>query len=74
MIIAIIANDRLGKKVRVLCNDKVTISDVKEIIVYKIGTKAEEIIIKRSYRICNDHLTLQDYEINYGLCLELYYR
>lgn len=74
MIIAITVNDRLGKKVRLLCNEDDTISDVKKIIAYKTGTRAEKIILKKWYTIFKDHLTLDDYEIGDGTNLELYYQ
>lgn len=72
-MIAITVNDRLGKKVRLLCNEDDTIGDIKKVIAYKTGTKAEKIILKKWYTIFKDHITLQDYEIGDGTNLELYY-
>lgn len=73
-MIAITVNDRLGKKVRILCNEDDTIGDIKKVLAYKTGTKAERIILKRWYTIYKDHITLQDYEIGDGTNLDLYYQ
>jgi len=73
-MIAITVNDRLGKKVRVLCNEDDTIGDIKKVIAIKTGTKAERIILKKWYTIFKDHITLEDYEIGDGTNLELYYQ
>jgi len=51
IMIAITVNDRLGKKVRVLCNEDDTIGDIKKVIAIKTGTKAERIILKKWYTI-----------------------
>lgn len=73
-MIGITVNDRLGKKVRLICNEDDTIGEVKKVIAYKTGTKAERIILKRWYTIFKDHITLEDYEIGDGTNLELYYQ
>lgn len=73
-MIAITVNDRLGKKVRILCNEDDTIGDIKKVIAVKTGTSADRIILKRWYRIFNDNVTLDDYEIKDGHNLELYYQ
>lgn len=73
-MIGITVNDRLGKKVHLICNEDDTIGDVKKVIAYKTGTKAERIILKKWYTIYKDHITLQDYEIGDGTNLELYYQ
>lgn len=73
-MIAISVNDRLGKKVRILCNEDDTIGDIKKVLAVKTGTKAERIILKRWYTIFKDHITLQDYEIGDGTNLDLYYQ
>lgn len=73
-MIAITVNDRLGKKVRILCNEDDTIGDIKKVIAVKTGTKAERIILKKWYTIYKDHITLMDYEIGNGSNLELYYQ
>lgn len=73
-MIAITVNDRLGKKVRLLCNEDDTIGDIKKVIAVKTGMKSERIQLKRWYTVYNDNLTLQDYEIGNGSNLELYYQ
>lgn len=73
-MIAITVNDRLGKKVRILCNEDDTIGDIKKVIAVKTGTKADRIILKKWYTVFKDHITLEDYEIGNGTNLELYYQ
>lgn len=73
-MIAITVNDRLGKKVRILCNEDDTIGDIKKVIAVKTGTNADRIILKKWYTIFKDHITLEDYEIGDGSNLELYYQ
>jgi ubiquitin-like protein 5 len=73
-MIAVTVNDRLGKKVRILCNEDDKIGDIKKVIAVKTGTQAERIILKKWYTILKDHITLEDYEIGDGSNLELYYQ
>lgn len=73
-MIAITINDRLGKKVRLLCNEDDTIGDIKKVIAVKTGTRAERIKLKKWYTEFKDHITLEDYEIGDGSNLELYYQ
>lgn len=73
-MIAITCNDRLGKKVRLLCNEDDKIGDIKKVIAIKTGTKADRIILKKWYSVLKDHITLEDYEIGDGSNLELYYQ
>lgn len=73
-MISVSVNDRLGKKVRLLCNEDDTIGDIKKVIAYKTGTNANRIILKRWYTILKDHITLQDYEIGDGTNMDLYYQ
>ncbi|GAA5980019.1 hypothetical protein JCM10908_001501 [Rhodotorula pacifica] len=70
-LIEIIANDRLGNKVRVKCDSDDTVGDLKKLIAAQTGTKAEKIILKKWYTIYKDHITLRDYEINDGMSLEM---
>lgn len=72
-MIEVICNDRLGKKVRVKCNEDDTIGDLKKLIAAQVGTRPEKIRIQKWYTIYKDHITLQDYEIHDGMGLELYY-
>ena len=73
-MIAVTVNDRLGKKVRILCNEDDTVGDLKKVIAFKTGTRAERIILKRWNSIFKDHIRLDDYEIGDGSNLELYYQ
>ena len=72
-MIEVICNDRLGKKVRVKCNEDDTIGDLKKLIAAQVGTRPEKIRIQKWYTIYKDHVTLEDYEIHDGMGLELYY-
>eukprot|EP00055_Hartaetosiga_balthica_P015426 m.91060 g.91060 ORF g.91060 m.91060 type:complete len:74 (-) comp8861_c0_seq3:1643-1864(-) len=73
-MIEVVCNDRLGKKVRVKCNEDDTIGDLKKLIAALTGTQSEKIVLKKWYNIFKDHITLQDYEIHDGMNLELYYQ
>ncbi|CAA0823831.1 Ubiquitin-like protein 5 [Striga hermonthica] len=68
-----VLNDRLGKKVRVMCNEDNTIGDLKKLVAAHTGTRAEKIPIQKWCTIYNDHITLKDYEVHDGMGLELYY-
>lgn len=49
--------------------------DLKILTAAQLGTRPEKIVIKRSqYLVLKDHITLEDYEINDGSSLELYYQ
>uniref|UniRef100_A0A453HRM5 Ubiquitin-like domain-containing protein n=10 Tax=Triticeae TaxID=147389 RepID=A0A453HRM5_AEGTS len=72
-MIEVVLNDRLGKKVRVKCNEDDTIGDLKKLVAAQTGTRAEKIRIQKWYTIYKDHITLGDYEIHDGMGLELYY-
>ncbi len=72
-MIEVICNDRLGKKIRVKCNQDDTIGDLKKMIAAQSGTRADRIRIQKWYLIYKDHITLEDYEIHDGMGLELYY-
>eukprot|EP00056_Hartaetosiga_gracilis_P022350 m.29748 g.29748 ORF g.29748 m.29748 type:complete len:74 (+) comp9597_c0_seq1:59-280(+) len=73
-MIEVVCNDRLGKKVRVKCNEDDTIGDLKKLIAALTGTQSEKIVLKKWYNVFKDHITLQDYEIHDGMNLELYYQ
>ncbi|KAG6520004.1 hypothetical protein ZIOFF_017033 [Zingiber officinale] len=72
-MIEVVLNDRLGKKVRVKCNEDDTIGDLKKLVAAQTGTRADKIRIQKWYNIYKDHITLKDYEIHDGMGLELYY-
>ncbi len=70
-MIEVVLNDRLGKKIRVKCNEDDTIGDLKKLAAAQLGTRAEKIVIKKWYTLYKDHITLEDYEIHDGMGLEL---
>lgn len=73
-MLEVVLNDRLGKKVRVKCNEDDTIGDLKKLVALVVGTtRAEKIRIQKWYTVYKDHITLEDYEIHDGMNLELYY-
>ena len=72
-MIEITCNDRLGKKVRVKCNEDDTIGDLKKLISAQTGTHHSKIVLKKWYKIYKDHITLEDYEVHDGFNFELYY-
>lgn len=72
-MIEVVLNDRLGKKVRVKCNEDDTIGDLKKLVAAQTGTRPDKIRIQKWYTIYKDHITLKDYEIHDGMGLELYY-
>jgi ubiquitin-like protein 5 len=71
-MIEVLLNDRLGKKVRVKCNEDDTIGDLKKLAAAQLGTRPEKLRIQKWYTVYKDHITLQDYEIHDGMGLELY--
>lgn len=72
-MIEVVLNDRLGKKVRVKCNEDDNIYDLKKLVAAQIRTRADKIRIQKWYIVYKDHITLKDYEIHDGMGLELYY-
>jgi len=46
-MIEVICNDRLGKKVRVKCNEDDTIGDLKKLLAAQTGTRPEKIRIQK---------------------------
>ena len=72
-MIEVIANDRIGKKVRVKCFPSDTIYNLKQLIAAHIGTKPEKIRLQTAYTVFKDKITLEDYEIKDGSSIELYY-
>lgn len=71
-LIEVIANDRLGRKVRVKCSPDDTVGDLKKLIAAQTGTDHTKIQLKKWYTIYKDHITLADYEIHDGMSLEMY--
>jgi len=71
-LIEVIANDRLGRKVRVKCSPDDTVGDLKKLIAAQTGTDWRKIQLKKWYTSFKDHITLADYEIHDGMSLEMY--
>ncbi|KAG4305511.1 hypothetical protein PORY_001067 [Pneumocystis oryctolagi] len=63
-ILNYLSNDRLGKKVRVKCNEDDTVGDLKKLIAAQTGTNWQKIVLKKWYNTFKDHITLSDYEIH----------
>eukprot|EP00158_Paraphelidium_tribonemae_P000379 Partr_v1_DN21929_c0_g1_i2_m64356 putative Ubiquitin-like protein len=74
LMIEVTCNDRLGKKVRVKCNEDDTIEILKKLVAAQTGTKWDRIVLKKWHKVFKDHITLSDYEIHDGMNLELYYQ
>ena len=72
-MIEVVLNDRVGKKVRVKCNDDDTIGDLKKLVAAQTGTRADKIRIQKWYTIYKDHITLNECEIHGSMSLKLYY-
>ncbi|CBQ73505.1 related to ubiquitin-like protein Hub1 [Sporisorium scitamineum] len=71
-MIEVLANDRLGRKVRVKCSPDDTIGDLKKLIAAQTGTPPQKIILKKWYTVYKDHITLADYEIADGFSFEMH--
>ncbi|KAJ7496697.1 ubiquitin-like protein [Mycena latifolia] len=71
-LVEIIANDRLGRKVRVKCSPDDTVGDPKKLIAAQTGTDHTKFQLKKWYTIYKDHITLSDYRIHDGMSLEMY--
>ncbi|XDV17170.1 hypothetical protein PO909_016564 [Leuciscus waleckii] len=48
-MIEVVCNDRLGKKVRVKCNQEDTIGDLKKLIAAQTGTRWDKIVLKKCW-------------------------
>jgi ubiquitin-like protein 5 len=72
-MIEVVLDDRLGKKVRVKCNEDDTIGDLKKLAAAQLGTRPEKLRLQKYYTVYKDQISLDDYEIHDGTSLELYY-
>jgi len=72
-MIEVVLNDRLGKKVRVKCNNTDTVLVLKKLAAAQLGTRYDKLRIQKWYNIYKDHISLVDYEVHDGMGLELYY-
>jgi len=73
IMIEVIVNDRMGRKVRVKCYPSDTIGDLKKLTSAQIGTRADKLRFQKGNRVFKDHITVSDYEISHGSCLDMYY-
>jgi hypothetical protein len=48
VMIEVVLNDRLGKKVRVKCNSNDTVGDLKKLAAAQLGTKSDKLRIQKS--------------------------
>lgn len=48
-MIEVILNDRIGKKIRVKCNEDDTIGDLKKLVAAQCGVRPEKIRIQKWY-------------------------
>ncbi|KAF8004035.1 hypothetical protein OXX79_004434 [Metschnikowia pulcherrima] len=72
-MIEVLANDRLGKKIKVKCLPSDTVGDLKKIISLQVGTPWEKLVLRKGHQTYKDHITLDDYEVHNGFNFELYY-
>ncbi|TKY48533.1 Ubiquitin protein 5 [Spatholobus suberectus] len=56
-MIEVVLNDRLGKKVRVKCNEDDTIGDLKKLVAAQTGTRPDKIRIQKWYTIISPSRT-----------------
>ena len=66
-------SDRLGKRVKILCNSDDTIWDLKVLAALKLGTRPDKLRLQKWHKVFADQVTLRDYEIVDGMNIELYY-
>ena len=60
-MIEVVLDDRLGKKVRVKCNEDDTIGDLKKLAAAQLGTRPEKLRIQKWYTV-------------YKVCVHIHYR
>lgn len=47
--------------------------DLKKLVAAHTGTRPDKIRLQRWHSILKDHITLQDYEVNHGGSIDMYY-
>lgn len=72
-MIEVLANDRLGRKIKVKCLPADTVGDLKKMIALQTGTAPEKIVLKKGHQIYKDHISLDDYEVHHGFNFEMFY-
>lgn len=68
----VFVNNRLGIRKEIPCSSSDTIGDFKKLAAIYLGVAADSIMLKRQgERPMKDFLTLEDYEVGNGACLDL---
>ncbi|KAI4192910.1 MAG: hypothetical protein LQ346_004090 [Caloplaca aetnensis] len=71
-LVHIFVNNRLGTRLEITCSASDSFGDVKKLVAFQSGIKAEAILLKRQgMRPFKDALTLEDYEIGNGSSLDM---
>jgi ubiquitin-like protein 5 len=60
-MIEVVLDDRLGKKVRVKCNEDDTIGDLKKLAAAQLGTRPEKLRLQKWYTIYKGEASLLYY-------------
>ena len=66
-MIEVVLNDRLGKKVRVKCNEDDTIGDLKKLAAAQLGTRPEKLKIQKWYTVYKGELCVRDADAYCGI-------
>jgi len=72
-VIDLTLDDRLGKKILITCNSDDTVGDLKKIVGLRTGVRPAKLRLQLASSVLKDHVTLEDYEVQTGSTLELYY-
>lgn len=72
-MLAALARDHIGTKIKVKCEEDDTIGDLKKLVALQTGTRPEKLRIQKWHTVYKDHISLADYEIKDGMGLELFY-
>lgn len=72
-LIQVVANNRLGGKVKVWVDSEDTVEVLKKMIAAQMGTDWQKIVLKvGQYQTLKDQISLGDYEIHHGTSVEMY--
>eukprot|EP00766_Chilomastix_caulleryi_P002092 gnl/Chilomastix_caulleri/3072.p1 GENE.gnl/Chilomastix_caulleri/3072~~gnl/Chilomastix_caulleri/3072.p1 ORF type:complete len:74 (+),score=3.26 gnl/Chilomastix_caulleri/3072:83-304(+) len=72
-MIEVYISDRLGKKIKVMCNPGDTVRDLKILAALSLGVRPEKLRLQKWHKVFADNVTLNDYEIMDGMNIELFY-
>ena len=73
MMIEVVCNDRLGRRIRVKCNEDDTVGELKRVVAAVTGSRVEKIKLQKREMVFKDHISLMDYEVKDNFNFELYY-